>query len=100
MIKNIFILGVSSFLVTLVAAPPAMASGAELREVRLSSSSTPRSAQITLHLTSRAQHRLFTLERPNRVVIDFSNTRQGTAVRAPVGAGPVDVIRFGARPKG
>jgi N-acetylmuramoyl-L-alanine amidase len=100
MIKNVFILGVSSFLVALFAAPRAMASGAELREVRLTSSSTPRSAQITLYFSSRAQHQLFTLEHPDRVVIDLSNTRQDASVRAPAGTGPVDVIRFGARPQG
>lgn len=90
MIRNIF-------LITLTAMP-VLASSAELREVRLSSSSD--AAQITLHLSSRTPHQLFTLERPDRVVIDLSQTHQASGVRAPEGTGPVDVIRFGARPKG
>jgi N-acetylmuramoyl-L-alanine amidase len=92
MIRKLFLLALLTI--------PALASGAELKDVRLSSSSTPDSAQVSLYFSAQTTHKLFTLDKPDRVVIDLSNTREAAGVRVPEGTGPVQSIRFGARPKG
>ncbi len=97
MIKNVIVWGCRGALLALAGTSVAFAA-AELREVRLSSG--PDSAQLTLQLSSSATHKLFTLDGPNRVVVDLSHTRIASSIRAPEGTGPVDEIRFGARPKG
>ena len=85
------------FLITTIGIP-ALAASTELRDVRLSSGAG--SAQVTLIFNAQTPHKLFTLEAPDRVVIDLTDTRLPPNVRAPEGTGPVEVIRFGERPKG
>jgi N-acetylmuramoyl-L-alanine amidase len=98
MIRKVFLRGSWCCLLVLVFAGTASAAPAELNDVRLSSRQT--SAQVTLQLSSAATHKLFTLDGPDRVVVDLDGTRLGSNVRAPEGTGPVGAIRFGARPKG
>jgi N-acetylmuramoyl-L-alanine amidase len=68
---------------------------AELRGVHLSTSAD--SAQVTLDLTEGAMPRLFTLEHPDRVVIDLSQTHLASEVRAPAASGVVTDVRFGSQ---
>ena len=92
MIRKIFLLALIGM--------PACAMSAELRDVRLSSSTDPGAAQLTLYLSSQTVHQFFSLDHPDRVVIDLKNTRQAPGLRAPEGTGPVETVRFGVRPKG
>jgi N-acetylmuramoyl-L-alanine amidase len=71
---------------------------AELRAINLSTGGD--SAQLTLELTEGATHKLFTLEHPDRVVIDLSQTRLASEVRAPAASGVVTEVRFGSQPDG
>jgi len=71
---------------------------AELRGVHLSTSAD--SAQVTLDLTEGATPKLFTLEHPDRVVIDLSQTHLASEVRAPAASGVVTDVRFGGQPDG
>jgi N-acetylmuramoyl-L-alanine amidase len=98
MIRNVFLRMSWCCLLALGFAGMASAAPAELSDVRLSSGQT--SAQVTLQLSSAASHKLFTLDGPDRIVVDLEGTRLGSNVRAPEGTGPVGAIRFGARPKG
>ena len=71
---------------------------AELRAIHLSTSAD--SAQVTLDLTEGATPRLFTLEHPDRVVMDLSQTHLASEVRAPAASGVVTDVRFGNQPDG
>jgi N-acetylmuramoyl-L-alanine amidase len=73
-------------------------SAAELRAIGLSTAAD--SAQVTLDLSSGMTHKLFTLEHPNRVVIDLPNTHRAAGVRAPAASGVVEGVRFGYQPRG
>ena len=75
-----------------------LGSAAELRAVELSASDD--GAQLTLDLSEGAQHKLFTLEHPDRVVIDLPHTHLADGVRAPGPEGVVTEVRFGAQPDG
>ena len=68
---------------------------AELRGIQLSASAD--SAQLALDLTEGATHKLFTLEHPDRVVIDLSQTHLASEVRAPAASGVVTEVRFGSQ---
>ena len=96
MIKKAFLAGIAA-----AALGPAALSAvcaAELRGIALSSGAD--SAQLTLDLSEAATHRLFTLEHPDRVVVDLSHTRLAAGVRAPAGSGVVSGMRFGSQPHG
>src|SRR4051812_29538334 len=93
MIRKVFLWGI-----VLAATRTICAAPTELREVRLSTGAS--SAQITLYCSSQTAHQLFTLDHPNRVVVDLKDTLRGPGVRAPEGAGLVDGMRFGPRPRG
>src|SRR5438105_5069910 len=75
-----------------------LGSAAELRAVELSASDD--GAQLTLDLSEGAQHKLFSLEHPDRVVVDLPNTHLADGVRAPGPEGVVTEVRFGAQPDG
>ena len=70
-----------------------MAAGAELREARLSATGT--SAQLTLDVAGTTTQKVFTLDRPRRVVIDLAHTGVVRGFRVPEGAGVVSDIRTG-----
>lgn len=76
----------------------AAGSTTELRGINLVSDEG--GARVTLDTSAVTSHALFTLERPNRVVIDLRKTRLASGVRMPAGAGIVDNIRTGERPGG
>jgi N-acetylmuramoyl-L-alanine amidase len=96
MIKKAFQIGVVAALVAAVNL--AWAAGTELRGVRVSA--TPGGTQVTLDLTSATSEKLFTLDHPQRAVIDLGNTRLGGNVRLPLGTGVVSGFRIGTQPGG
>src|SRR5882757_3779427 len=77
----------------LVGAGTAMAASAELREARLSATGT--SAQLTLDVVGTTTQKVFTLDRPRRVVIDLARATVARGFRAPEGAGVVADVRTG-----
>jgi len=96
MIRKAFCEGFAAGLLGLGAI--SLSCAAELRGVHLSTSAD--SAQVTLDLTEGATPRLFTLEHPDRVVIDLSQTHLASEVRAPAASGVVTDVRFGGQPDG
>ena len=92
MIRKVFCEGFAAGLLGLAAI--SLSCAAELRGVHLSTSAD--SAQVTLDLTEGATPRLFTLEHPDRVVIDLSQTHLASEVRAPAASGVVTDVRFGS----
>ncbi|MBX5461329.1 MAG: N-acetylmuramoyl-L-alanine amidase [Steroidobacteraceae bacterium] len=57
-------------------------------------------ALVSLDTSGTTSHNLFTLEKPDRVVIDLAHTRKARSLRVPKGAGLVETIRTGERPDG
>jgi N-acetylmuramoyl-L-alanine amidase len=96
MIKKIFFWGFVAGSVVLGAGSPAI--GAELRDIALSADAD--SARLTLDLTDIAPQRLFTLEHPDRVVVDLPDTHRAGGVHAPAPSGIVTEVRFGVQPHG
>jgi len=96
MIRKAFCEGFAAGLLGLGAI--SVSEAAELRGIHLSTSAD--SAQVTLDLTEGAAHKLFTLEHPDRVVIDLSQTHLASEVRAPAASGVVTEVRFGSQPDG
>ena len=96
MIKKAFQIGVVAAL--MAAVNLAWAAGTELRGVRVSA--TPTGTQVTFDLTSATSEKLFTLDHPQRAVIDLGNTRLGGNVRLPLGTGVVSGFRIGTQPGG
>jgi len=74
------------------------ASAAELRGIALSANSD--SAQVTLDLSDGTTQKLFTLDHPDRVVIDLPHTARASGVHAPSGSGVVSEVRLGPQPHG
>jgi len=91
-------------LVALVASLPAWAASSlavaapsnTLRNVSISSGTG--GVRITLETSARTHSSLFTLDKPDRIVIDLRDTTKAKGLRMPAGIGPVDVIRTGVRP--
>ena len=96
MIKKAFRIGVVASL--MVAVNLAWAAGTELRGVRVSASAGI--TQVTLDLTGVTNQKLFTLDHPERAVIDLGHTRLQGSVRLPLGAGVVSGFRVGTQPGG
>ncbi|HYX75414.1 MAG TPA: N-acetylmuramoyl-L-alanine amidase [Steroidobacteraceae bacterium] len=96
MIKKVFRQGLAAVLLGTAALTPSLAS--ELRGIGLSSAAD--SAQLTLDLTDGSAHKVFTLEHPDRIVIDLPHTERMHGVRAPAPAGIVTAVRFGSQPHG
>jgi N-acetylmuramoyl-L-alanine amidase len=96
MIKKVFRIGAIASLSAAVSL--AWASGPELRGVHVSA--TPAGTQVTLDLSSATTEKLFTLENPERAVIDLGHTRLAGRLRLPVGAGVVCGFRIGTQPGG
>ena len=83
-------------MIGMAAFTPAFAT--ELRGIGLSSAAD--SAQLTLDLTGAAAQRVFTLDQPDRIVIDLPHTERMHGLRTPPPAGVVTSIRFGSQPAG
>jgi N-acetylmuramoyl-L-alanine amidase len=91
MIKKVFELGIAAVLVC--GAGAAIAASAELREARLSA--TGASAQLTLDVSGITSQKIFTLDKPRRVVIDLAHTGVARGFRVPEGSGVVSEVRTG-----
>ena len=75
------------------------AHAAELRDVRLWAS--PDSTRVVFDLDLSAEHTIFTLDNPNRVVIDLKGTQRGAALTAQLeGKGLVQRVRSGPQADG
>ena len=100
MIRKTFREGLAAGLLGVVALSLGSSLGlaAELRGVQLAA--TDQGAQLTLDLSEGASHKLFTLENPDRVVVDLAHTHLAEGVRAPEPSGVVTEVRFGAQPDG
>src|SRR6266853_6439159 len=96
MIRKTFCEGFAAGLLGLGAL--SLGGAAELRAILLSTSAD--SAQVTLDITEGATHKLFTLEHPDRVVIDLSQTHLASEVRLPAASGVVTEVRIGTQPDG
>jgi len=96
MIKKVFRRGLAAAFIGMAAFTSGLAT--ELRGVGLSSAAD--SAQLTLDLTGAAAQRVFTLDEPDRIVIDLPHTERMHGLHAPAPAGVVTSIRFGSQPAG
>jgi N-acetylmuramoyl-L-alanine amidase len=74
------------------------AGAAELRDVRLWSS--PDGTRVVFDLDSAAEHTVFTLENPSRVVVDLRGTRRGAMAASLEGKGLVQRVRSGPQEGG
>lgn len=72
--------------------------GAELRGITLAAAEN--SAQLTLELSDAGKESVFTLDHPDRVVVDLPHTHLSAGVHAPGAAGVVSGVRLGSRPHG
>ena len=99
MIRKIFresIVGVLGGLAALCVAHGAWAG--ELRAMALSAGAD--AAQVTLDVSEGAVHKLFTLDNPDRIVIDLPDTHLADGFHAPSAAGVVTAVRVGEQPHG
>jgi N-acetylmuramoyl-L-alanine amidase len=96
MIKKGFQTGMVASLIAAVNL--AWGSSAELRGVHVSA--TASGTQVTLDLSASASEKLFTLDHPERAVVDLGHTRLGHSTRLPLGAGVVSGFRIGTQPGG
>ena len=62
--------------------------------------SGPEGTRLVLDLTAPARYEIFTLENPDRVVIDLARAQLSAAASLPAGQGPVKNIRSGPQPGG
>jgi N-acetylmuramoyl-L-alanine amidase len=75
------------------------ANAAELRDVRVWAG--PDSTRVVFDLDGSAEHTVFTLENPTRVVVDLRDTQRGMALAAQLeGKGMVQRVRSGAQEGG
>ena len=96
MIRKVFLGGVAGGLMTLAFLPTAIA--AELRSLQLSA--TGDAAVVTLRLTPGTAAKVFTLDDPDRAVIDLPATHAGHGMAVPAAAGLVSAVRLGKQPGG
>ena len=96
MIRKTFCEGFAAGLLGLGAI--SVSGAAELRGIHLYTSAD--SAQVTLDLSEGATHKLFTLDHPDRVVIDLPQTHLASEVRVPAASGIVTDVRLGSQPDG
>ncbi len=96
MIRKTFCEGFAAGLLGLGAI--SLSGAAELRGIHLSTGAD--SAQVTLDLSEDATHKLFTLDHPDRVVIDLPQTHLASEVRVPAASGIVTDVRLGSQPDG
>lgn len=94
MIRKVFLRSIAGGLLTLAALSTATA--AELRSIQLSA--TADSAVVTLALTNGPAAKIFTLEGPDRAVIDLPGTHATARMAVPAPAGIVSAVRLGKQP--
>jgi N-acetylmuramoyl-L-alanine amidase len=91
MIKKVFQFGMA--LALLGVADVALGAEAQVSGARLSATGT--SAQLTLDVTGTTSQKLFSLDRPLRVVVDLPHTSIVPGFRVPQGLGVVSDVRTG-----
>ena len=96
MINKIFLSALSAGMIGVGALSATHA--AEVRAIGLSAGTD--GAQLTVDLSDAASQNLFTLDHPDRVVIDLPNTHLANGVRVPAAAGVVTDVRVGVQPHG
>jgi len=96
MIRKVFSSRVAAILLSSAVLPAAGA--AELRSIQLSA--TPDTALITLKLTGSSVPKVFTLDNPDRTVIDLPDTHLRRGMPSPEASGVVSAVRFGHQPGG
>ncbi|HEY0768239.1 MAG TPA: N-acetylmuramoyl-L-alanine amidase [Steroidobacteraceae bacterium] len=96
MIRKAFLQGLAAGLLGFAAI--SLATAAELRAIHLSTSQD--AARVTLDLSEGVTLKLFTLEHPDRAVIDLPHTQLSSGLRAPPASGVVTEVRFGSQPGG
>ena len=96
MIGKSFLVSVAAGLV--LATSFSLASAAELRSVQMSA--TPDAALITLALTDGSAPKIFTLDNPERAVIDLPGTHARDHLGLPAPNGLVSDVRIGSQPGG
>ena len=79
----------------LLAAGPASAATAKVKDVRLWSG--PEGTRLVIELSAPVEYDVFPLDAPDRVVVDLANTTLG-AQALPPGQGPVKQLRSGPQP--
>ncbi|HWW32439.1 MAG TPA: N-acetylmuramoyl-L-alanine amidase [Steroidobacteraceae bacterium] len=94
MIRKIFLGRIVGGLLSLAASTAA--SAAELRSIQLSAGAD--TAVVTLSLTNGPAARVFTLDGPDRAVIDLPETRAARGVMVPAASGLVSAVRVGRQP--
>lgn len=90
-------LSVLSKLALIIAAPLALAAANTLQKVELSTASAD-GARIVMELSGAPVRKVFTLDNPDRVVVDIKSARLAPGLRLPKAAGPVHSIRSAAQP--
>ena len=96
MIKKVFCRGMAAALLSLMLGAPLGA--AELRAIQLNAGAD--SAEVTLDLDEAVVESIFTLEHPDRIVIDLRHTRHARSLDLPAPGGVVTAVRFGPQPGG
>jgi len=99
MIRKAFNLSALTWLAVLLAHASVASTGAvEVQQLRLAATAT--SAQLTLEVLGAATQKIFTLDKPDRAVIDLTPARLASGLHVPRGTGLVSEIRTGERPGG
>jgi N-acetylmuramoyl-L-alanine amidase len=86
----------AAWVIALLVAMPVAGAATSLRQVELEAPSAD-SARLTLTLSAVPAQKVFTLENPQRIVIDLPATRLATGVRMPKAVGPVVSVRSGTQ---
>lgn len=74
------------------------ASAADLRDLRLWDS--PEGMRVVFELSAAAEHKVFTLDNPRRIVVDLPNTRGARRANQAIGKGIVRSVRAAEREDG
>jgi N-acetylmuramoyl-L-alanine amidase len=77
-------------------AAPAWADIAQVRDVRLWAG--PEGTRLVIELDAPVAHQVFTLDSPDRVVLDLANAVMAKGEPLPAGQGPVRSLRSGIQP--
>jgi len=72
------------------------AAPARVTDVRLWSG--PEGTRLVLELSGPVKHEVFTLDHPDRIVVDLDNAELATRKHLPAGQGPVKSVRSGPQP--
>jgi N-acetylmuramoyl-L-alanine amidase len=82
-----------AWLALLVASLPAWAGTARVTDVRLWSG--PEGTRLVIELSSPVEYDVFSLDDPDRIVVDLANTTISARQSLPAGQGPVKSLRSG-----